>query len=367
MKRFTLLLFMLTFSVNALRAQSLIKEAMNSFASYGQSQKIADLEKARKFIDDAYTTRRDSLGYRNNLTRALIYSTLAVIDSNRKYTYKKDPVEETEYCLGKLRSQKFLAEHEPEISFIRKQLAEAYLLRANKALSDSRFYEALTEYKKVYRLSEGESDVIHNLAVLSERLNFKEDAVQYYEELIEKKEAGPEYYLTVADLYTELNDPVKMQSTLQRGHRRFPQNRDILFKLLNTYTDQQDYQAIVTIINDAINLDPDNVNLNYLAGFAHEMTGNRSRAETYYKKTLELDPNSYEGNYALGLLYLNSYFRNTKKDEQMFLAKEYLTKANEINSNDVKGLRALVVLYKETGDMLQLQKLNNKLNELILN
>ncbi|HEY1025700.1 MAG TPA: hypothetical protein VGE26_11090 [Sphingobacteriaceae bacterium] len=367
MKRYFLLLFIVTaFSVKPLRAQSLVKEAMNNFAAYGKSQEIDKLEKARKLIDAAYATRRDSLSYRNNLTRALIYSTLAVVDSARKFTYKKDPVAETEFSVAKLRSPRFLDEHEPEITFIKKQLALAYLFRSNRALADFRYYEALNGYKKVDSLSPQSSGVTHNLALLSQRLGLKEDAAGYYEELIESSPA-PDYYLTLSELYAELNEPSEMLRILQSGHEKFPRSRDILFKLLNTYTEKQDYPAVLTIIDDALALDGSDTDLTYLAGFSNEMTGNRLKAELYYKKTLAIDPNNYDGNYALGLLYLNSYLQNAHKEDQRLLAKQYLIKANEINPNDVKLLRALVILYKEAGDMLQLQRVNSKLNELILN
>lgn len=368
MKRFCLLLFIIItgFSVNPLRAQSLVKDAMNSFAAFGKSGDIANLEKARKLIDDAYSTKRDSLGYRNNLTRALVYSTLAVVDSLRTLTYKKDPIAETEFSVAKLRSPKFLDEHEPEIAYVRDQLARAYLFKSNKALADFRYVDAISGYKKVDSLSPGSAGITHNLALLSQRLGFQEDAILYYRELIENS-ADPDYYLTLADLHGDLNETSEMLEILQRGHKHFPGNRDILFKLLNVYSDKHDYPAILTVINDALLLDEQNTSLTYLAGFSHEMVGNRLKAETYYKKTLSIDPNNYDGNYALGLLYLNSYLRNTQKDDLKGLARQYLTKANEINPNDVKVLRALVILYKETGDMLQLQKVNSKLNELILN
>lgn len=367
MKRSIIFLFMLAVSVNSSRAQSLLKEATNSFARYGKTGQVAELVKAREQMDQAYSTRKDSAGYRNNLLRAMVYSTLAVTDSLRAHKYSKDPIDEAEYSLNKIAERKYLDQHEAEVLYIEKQLARAYLYKANKALADSRFYEAYTGYKQVNALSPGDANVVHNLAVISERLGYIEEALGYYHELIAEKPRLPDYYLTMAELYTDLHQQGKMIEILQLGHRRFPDNRDLLFKLLNTYADNQDYQAVASIIDDALKLDPDNLNLNYLAGFSYEFLGNRAKAQAFYKKMLAIDPNSYDGNYALGLLFLNSYLGNTKDEDQLFLAKRYLSKANEIDPNDVKGLRALVVLYKQTGDMMQLQKLNSKLNELILN
>lgn len=366
MKRFCILLFMLA-SVNSLWAQSLVKEATNSFARYGETKKVADLEKARKLIDDAFATRRDSASHRNNLVRALVYSTLAVVDSGRKFSYKKDPIEEVQFSLDRLSNRKFLDEHQPELEHVNKLLAEAYLYKANKSLAESRFYESWIGYRKVNSLAPGDTSVIHNLAVIAMRLGYKEESLGYFARLIEERPAHPDYFLTMAELYTDLHQEAQMVEVLQKGLDWFPQNRDIVFKLLNYFSDKQDYPGVIEIVDDALALEPDNMSLNYLAGFSYEMIGDRGKAEAFYKNMLSIDANNFDANYALGLLFLNSYLRNTKKEDQLFLAKRYLSKANEIDPNDVKGLRALVVLYKQTGDMMQLQRLNNKLNELILN
>src|SRR5690606_19119762 len=74
--------------------QSNEKEGNNFFALYTKTGDFANLEKAKKFSDDAYKERRDSSSYRNNLLRALVYSSLSVADSNRRLKYSKDPIEE---------------------------------------------------------------------------------------------------------------------------------------------------------------------------------------------------------------------------------------------------------------------------------
>ena len=70
-------------------AQSNLKEGNNSFARYTKTKDFKQLEAARKFADAAFKTKRDSTSFRNILLHGLVYSTLAVVDSNRtqKYTY----------------------------------------------------------------------------------------------------------------------------------------------------------------------------------------------------------------------------------------------------------------------------------------
>lgn len=341
---------------------------MNSFALYSRDQKIKDLENARKKIDELYTTRKDSAVYKNNLGRALIYSTLALVDVNRKYNYKKDPVEETIYSLSKLNNSKHSLTYKPELDYIKNQLLRTYLFRANKALQEERYDEALTGFMLVDSLSGGENvNLLHNLALLNERSGNKIDAINYYNKVISKDSSDPSYFLALANLYEERSDYNNMLITLQKGYNKFPHKIDLIFKLLNTYSDKSDFSSVISLLQNGLVIDNNDFSLNYLAGFAYEITGNKAKAEYYYKMILENSPDNYEANYALGLLYLNSFLINTKNNDPMFHAKRHLIKAYEINPNDLKSLQSLSILYSKTGDVKQLEKVNNKLNELILN
>src|SRR5690554_4345978 len=67
--------------------QSNLKEGTNNFALFTKTGEFKNLETARKHSDEAYKTAKDSTSYRNNLLRALVYSSLSVADSNRKLKY----------------------------------------------------------------------------------------------------------------------------------------------------------------------------------------------------------------------------------------------------------------------------------------
>ena len=99
------------------------------------------------------------------------------------------------------------------------------------------------------------------------------------------------------------------------------------------------------------------------------MLGNIITAEEHYKYIIGINPNNYEANYALGLLYLNSFLKDKKQKQSgiMYVAKFYLTKANEIDPYELKSLTSLSILYKNTGEITELQKINNRINQLKLN
>lgn len=350
-----------------LHAQTVItKDAMNSFVKYNGSKDIKDLEAARKLIDNGFKTRSDSNTFKNNLIRSLVYSELAHADSNLRLKYPKDPVDIALYSLNYVISSKSASEAVEEIGYINSKLKHTYLYRANTSFRERRFNEALKYFTILDSLEQDNYSITHNLALLHQELGNYERSAFYYSKLILQK-PKPEYSLVLANLYESMGDENSAIKTLKSGSDAFPDNRDLVFKLINILANRNDYVEIAKFTERALKLDEFNINLNYLAGFANEMTGSILKAEEYYKAVLNINPNNYEGNYALGLLYLNLYLKDTDKTSMMYISKYYLSKANEIDPNELKSLTSLSILYKHAGDKNELQKINNRINQLKLN
>jgi tetratricopeptide (TPR) repeat protein len=191
-----------------------------------------------------------------------------------------------------------------QISYINQQLKHTYLYRANTSFKQRRFNEALKYFTILDSLERDVYTITHNLALLHQELGNYERSVFYYEKLLAKKPKS-EYYLVLANLYELLGDENRELIVLKSGSDAFPRNRDLIFKLINILGNRNDYVEIAKFIDRALKLDEFNINLNYLAGFSNEIIGNNLKAEEYYKAVLNINPNNYEGNYALGLLYLN--------------------------------------------------------------
>jgi tetratricopeptide (TPR) repeat protein len=352
--------FVLLFTISV-QAQTLItKDAMNSFASYLDTKDIKDLENARKLIDNGYKNKADSIAFKNNMIRALVYATLARVDSNLRLSYVKDPVDETLFAMKQVYGSKFEEESQNEIRYINDHLLQTYLYRANTSFRERRFADALKYFTILDSLKPNTFEIIHNLALLHQELGNYQESTVFYEKLIEQN-PKPEYYMMLANLYELLGEETSTLKVLKDGTQIFPSNRDLIFKLINILGNRNDYSEITRFIEQALKLDEYNINLNYLAGFSNEMTGNHEKAEEYYKALLNINPNNYEGNYALGLLYLNSYLKDKTRENLKYVSKYYLTKANEIDPNELKSLTSLSILYKYTGDNDELQPTKIKL------
>ncbi len=359
---------LLVASVSPARAQSNLKEGNNSFARYMQSKDFKQLEAARKFSDEAFKTKRDSTNSRNILLHGLVYSTLAVVDSNRTLPYPADPNDIALRALKRLSNKSADYQDEPQIDYIRRSLTKAYLIKANRAVANANYEEAFHQYHMVDSVSGSAVDVRHNLATLSAKIGRADDAINRYKALTAQTEtSSPGYILELAALYKQQGDNREMLNTLLTGRQQFPDSKEILFTLINTYMANNAYAAVVPLADEALSHEPENVGLNYIAGFANEMVGNSEMAKKHYENVIGLDANNFEGNLELGLLYLKEYIADPNNTDAQGKAQDHLLKANQIQPSEVNTLKSLAVLYEQSGNVIQQERVNNILNQLTIN
>ena len=344
-------------------AQSDYKESSNAFAFYTQTGDIKNLENAKKFIDATYTSRRDSANSKINVLRSMIYSSLAYADSARTIKSDMDPIEVTYNALGKIKDRN-LSEYQSEIKYVKQNLAAAHLFNANKALEKQDYASAYDSYLRIKALNIANYNVTYNLALLASQTEQYKVAVDYYKEVLKQSDPVPEHFLELTDIYRKLGDKQAELNTLQTARTLFPESKPVLMNLIQVFAKNNEYKAIVPIIDEAIKFEPENVELNYLAGFANETVGNKDIAKKYYEQVTQLNGNNYEANLALGLIYLNDFLQDENNTEAQYQAQNLLLKANEIKPYDVNALKSLSLFYEKSGDMMQLDRVKLLLNQL---
>lgn len=344
-------------------AQSNYKESSNSFARYTKSGDLKNLENAKKFIDETYKNRRDSNNTRVNVLRALIYSSLAYADSTRSIKTPSDPIDITYESLNKVRKREW-ENYPAQSNYIRQNLAASHIYQAEQALEKKDYASAYDSYLKVADLNLPNYDVIYNLALLATQTEQYDAAITYYNELLKRGEAPVEYYLELAEVYKKNGDTQAVLNTLQDARRTFPDNQPVLLNLIQLFAQNNEYKAIAPIIDEAVAHAPEDIDLNYLAGYSNETVGNIDIAKKYYGQVLQLDPNNYEANLALGLIFLNNFLQDSNDVEAQYQAQNLLLKANEIRPYDVNALKSLSLYYERSGDLTQLDRVKLLLNQL---
>lgn len=350
-------------SIQSTYGQSAYKEASNAFALYTQTGDIKNLDDARKHIENIYKTKRDSSKARVNVLRAMVMSSLAYADSSRTIELDSDPIDLTYETLGKIRKRD-RAGYLGELNYVTQNLAAALIYRANKSLEEEEFEAAFADFSKVDELGARSSDVTYNLALLASRVGKTEEAIEYYRNIQDSGEMSAKQTIELANLYDQAGEFQYALSTLEDGRSKFPEDKDLLFLLIEKYADNEAFDAIVPIIDEAIDLEPENVDLNYLAGYANENAGNTELATRYYEKVLQLDPNNYESNLALGLIHLGDFLKAPDDDDAQILAQQHLLKANEVKPYEINALKSLALYYEKADDETQLDRVNLLLNQL---
>lgn len=347
-------------------AQSNYKESSNSFARYSIRGELKDLENAKKFIDAAYKTKRDSSSSKNNMLRAMVYSSLAYADSTRKIKGDKDHIDVTLQAVNRLRSKDH-SNYKNELNYVNQNLIAAYIYKANKEIEKKEYEKAYNSFLEVERLGSQSEDVLRNLAFLSAQAGKTEEAINYYKKLVLTSQVEPMTYISLAKLYKANKDNQSYLNTLQKGRELYPADKTILFLLIDAFAANKTYQAITPIIGEAIKYEPENLDLYYLAGFANESTGNIAKAKKYYGKVLDLEDSNYDANLALGLIYLNEFLTNKNNLEAQYSAQDYLLKANGIKPYAENALKGLALFYETSDDQEQLDRVKTLLNQILNN
>lgn len=354
---------LLSFSLTV-EAQSNLKESSNSFARYTHTGDIKELESAKKFIDDAYKTRRDTMSSKNNILRALVYSSIAYADSTQKIKTPEDPIYITKRAVAKIKVRD-KDNFESEFNYINQNLAAAYIYRANKSIAKKEYDKAYESFLEVDKLGNKSKDVTNNLALLASQAGKIDEAIIYYNTIIKDSDAEVSKYLALAKLYKEKGENQLYLNTLQDARVKFEDNKEVLFLLLQTFAENKFYSAIVVVIDEALKYEPENIDLYYLGGYSNESTNNIQAAKKYYEQVLNLNENNFDASLALGLIYLNEFLKNPKENfEAQYNAQDYLLKANGIKPYAINALKGLALFYETSEDEDQLDRVNLLLNQL---
>lgn len=279
-------------------------------------------------------------------------------------------------------------------------------------------YDKDGEIKRTYNITE--NTIFQYCAYAAFDGKDYDAALKYLNKLADAKFNDPSVYLLMDKIYLEKGDTSKAIDALDKGRSLNPDNKDLINEELYVYSLLGKSDVLIKKLDGAIERDPENANLYFVRGVSFEKLSsvkmdayraardsaesfkNKSakekdpnkkkvidaavkkffeeaelalaesanfltHAETDYKKVIELEPASFDGNFNLGALYFNRSIPLIDKMNDLNLPKqqkeydeldkaakvlfnqalEYFLKAEEAKPSDADVLLSIQQTYAQ--------------------
>ncbi len=373
----------LTFTVT-LMAFTLMAQKAQRTSAY-MYNKNGQFDKAKEAIDAAIEHEKTKDDSKTWFYRGIIYSNIALsaetaeIDSEALEksleSFEKAMVLDPE---DKLRQMNEIG---PRIEWIGGQ----YFSNGVDAFNENNFDAASVQFKKAFDVAQSiqklDTLALLNAGLAAIRGDDYQNALTYYNNLIDLNIIEPDVYRYKAAAYRGLGDTDEMMKTIADGRKVYPDDAGLMLEEINAYLAIGQGEKVVDDLKLLVEQDPENSSIFFVLGTIYgdetnEKMFSLDTAEEYYTKALAVNPDYYDAVYNLGALYINESNKiqveandlplsETKKyDEMTEQANEiikkalpHLEKANELMPDNEETKQVLVTIYTRFN-------MNDKLKEL---
>jgi tetratricopeptide (TPR) repeat protein len=223
-----------------------------------------------------------------------------------------------------------------------------------------------------------DTSLIFNTGFVAALAGEYEESLKYLKRAKDMNYGDGTLYVLIKDTYVELGDSTNAEMILQEGFQRFPQDNAVLVELVNFYINADNAEAALNYLDLAKQQEPDNPS--FILPKVHYLKEweNLKKLKNHIERSIELDPNFFDVNYNMGVVYYNEAVRmleeaneimdNVKyekaRDAAFEVLKEsipYLEQAHVINPDHPDTMETLRILYYRLGMEDKLEEMNRKL------
>ncbi len=226
----------------------------------------------------------------------------------------------------------------------------------------------------------------YNAAFIANDLGRFEDAKRHLNTLLEVENYDGKvnvYYMLIPILSTEEKNPEAAYEVVKKAKADYPEEKILAEYEIQLLLQLDKMDEAMSQIKEALANDPNNTGLLLRSGYLKEQAGDTDGALVDYKKSVEVDPNYFEGNYYTGALLLEQATKmlnslndlsdaewekqspivGKKADENYKEAASYFTKASEIRPDNTDILIVLFQVHTRLKNTTEAEAINKKLVE----
>lgn len=236
-------------------------------------------------------------------------------------------------------------------------------------------------------IDKADSTIHYNAGFLANDLGRFEDAKRHFNYLFEipgynKTNA---YYFMVQILSTEEKNPEAAFDLVTKARKEYPNDKVLAEYEIQLLLQLNKMDEAMAQIKEALANDPNNSGLLLRSGYLKEQAGDFDAALADYKKSVEVDPNFFEGNYYTGALLLEQAQKelNTLNDlsdaewekQSPIVGKKadanynesigFFTKALEIKPDNTDIMIILYQVYTRLKKTAEMEAMNKKISAIL--
>lgn len=261
-------------------------------------------------------------------------------------------------------------------------------------------YALLVEKEEPNSFDPAEHDkTLYYSAVCAQQAGKLDVAIDIYKQLVEKGIAEPGVYESLINYYSE-SDPELSEKYMTAAREKYPNDQALLYAEINHLLAKGELTSLVDNLNQALEMDPENVSIYVTIGQIYDKMYQERTAEdtlaanqnfnlamSYYKQALEKDAKSFDAVYSVGALYYNKaaaysielnaladdytpagtkkYDAKKAQMEAAFVdALPFFKQAEMINPKDVNTLIALKEIYARQNELELVKEYQAKIDAL---
>lgn len=211
------------------------------------------------------------------------------------------------------------------------------------AYENDEFSKAFIYFEKTVQLksldlfgNEIDTTTMYNAALMAQRAKDYDNAIKYYKKTSDLNFGGGDVYALLGQCYKQSGDTASYLNALQQGYTKYPDNQTILGTLINYYLlEAKDSKEGIKYLDKAIEQNPTNAQLYIGKAMFYDQDKDVEKAIEMYKKAIEMDPNSFDAQYNIGVLYFNQGVELTNTANEIKDNEKYM-KAKKIADDKFK-------------------------------
>ena len=244
-----------------------------------------------------------------------------------------------------------------------------------KAFNDTAYLDALATFEKILEINnlpiikentENTIDtaIIYNCALVALNAKDFDKAILYLSQTMKYGYNGAKPYVLTSGVYEQKKDTSLALQVLKGGLKKYPDDREIITSMIQIYMNLKMSEEALKYLDVVIQMNPGFAGYYVAKGNVYDKSGDDRNAIKSYEKAIEVDPNSLEALYNLGVIYYNkgvkqieiasnvpandneTYQKELKKSENWWeKSLPLMEKCNELQKDNRGIMETLKTLY----------------------